>query len=330
MVRGNWQKRVELAAARRSEQKDRMTARQEKDRNGNFNQKCIRNFLSWLDENNPRMRSRVYVWVTKRPMTEAIIDVQHSGPDASHSKKSDKKLHPRSHAKTEGTAKEDDVPNCTLGCCRTSFFLGICTGSKSRSKKGKRKDDETDDDCISGLVHVRIQLFETLSKENQTSLEVLKKSALCAPLPIGVKLKSIPIDDNEASVSLDDPMEILYCVTVDVDVLDFATLLDIKSPSIQIQRALTDEEVSLQNVVYVTFDGIFAYDRNLGGNLLAEVKNDSTTEITVEESENLMVNERMDESTSQDMTSDTLQKKKKRLPSTKKKDGFARGMSLRG
>ena len=131
MVRGNWQKRVESAEARRQEAKQRKQKSEDK----RLVKTWVQEWLATLDDSGPVL---VHLWTTVGDRIRDEEDANHikRRPRSGSMNERKKKAHPRSKqahpspGASTGETVDDDPLEPPL--CRSFFFTGKCDDSKSK------------------------------------------------------------------------------------------------------------------------------------------------------------------------------------------------------
>ena len=262
MVRGNWQKRVETADARRKE------AKQRKQRNGDKRQYkgWAHELLRNLDESNDRLRhdgktivKNIHVWTDTvpadgPPLLDLFDDqIESSSPDKTSRKgrgrsyssadKGKKKAHPRSREEAEDKTESSDSP---LLLCRSHFFTGTC--EQSGRKKGA---------CV------------YLHTSNQTK-------SLCQV----ANLKRLPRNRQHLIAAEAAVQGAVEDTAPDAGAMDMVYYLNIKIPNSQeeqdsslsehIVSVLSKKSVTLASVVYVAIEDTLVFDRYREGVILPQ------------------------------------------------------------
>jgi len=234
MVRGNWQKRVETAEARRKEAKQRKQKSEDK----RIHKQWMQQLLKQLDDVTPTV---VHVWTDVLAHNiQSLMDIidnqdekkggrknrsnsfdvnegRKKGRNRSNSN-ADKKQHPRSKEQ-----QQDENNENSLILCSSHFFTGKC--QQLSRKKGACR-----------FMHYG-SAYKTLADVVSEDLQEIQNS----------------VDDEGAM-----PMVYHFSVSGKEDW------------GAAISSLLTDKEMKLSNVVYLAVNSTLVYDQNRGGPLFAD------------------------------------------------------------
>jgi hypothetical protein len=266
MVRGNWQKRVEMAEARRNGAKERKQMTEDK----KIYKVLVQKLLSNLDRHQQVLLKSSGSWVlrcwctalhTDGPLLEEIMDddvdlkdsrklrassigSENDGPR--HTRKGTptgkraikKKAHPRSKGlMTENNDENDEIP----ALCGPHFFRGKC--NMHIGKKGGCK-----------YVH--------LSKQHANLASTLKSGDKELTAAESAFARATTSDDeNTHAIS----MEMVVCWTVPLDLtVDGMCISEI------VASAMAEKSVPLASIVYAVLNQTLIFDRYRKGEILSE------------------------------------------------------------
>lgn len=248
MVRGNWQKRVEMAEARRSSAKQRKQRTEDK----RMHKQYAAELLQLLDRHG-RRPLRLHIWtdvigVDSPPLLDIVVADEDgkkrrprvgsiesddgnkkSGRGRSDSDVGSKtKSHPRSH-KVEHEIEEREAPLL----CRSHFFYASCERKKCR--------------------------YLHYSARYQTVATALNPKSLLE------RRDPIKLAEEAAELVRSDPdaMEMVYYMTVELKASDDEQ--DTPPISDELMEVFSVSNIKLGNIVYVTLDQSLIFDRNRSG-----------------------------------------------------------------
>ena len=273
MVRGNWQKRVELADARRKEAKHR----KQKNEDRKHSKVWVQDLFKLLDKHAVSVDGRsIHIWTDTLPSDgPPLLDLMAGDEDHLTTKrrsrgnsmgdtdamnstrkgrarsnsvtetKVKRKVHPRSRETGEDGIVDDSAEMPLL--CRSHFFFGKC------EEAGRKKGN-------SNCRHVHYpKHFKTLGqvlnikemRSNQQEL-IACDSSLEEPF------------ETEAT------MDMIYHVPIEL--LTEAICSDL------ISNSLSEKKILLADVVYVAMNGVLLFDRNRDGIVVSD-ENDLTNAV---------------------------------------------------
>lgn len=273
MVRGNWQRRVELNESRRNEAKQR---KQRTDGKKLYKQKVLK-LLAALEKHKDIVWQQVdkpweiHLWVETLPSDQAPIDNPWSETDTKASKRRNraasiesensgksgrsksgggKKKHPRSKEIIEDSQEEVSI---ALRLCRSSFFTGECNNKKS-GKKGI---------CENTHYPKKLSTLAGILKSNGENESDTQKVLASSE-------SSLPNDqiEEEATKGDSQSMEMLYYISIPA--ISQNTEVDTSSFSEYIAGSLATKSCNIGSIVYLAFNGTLLFDRYREGLLLSE------------------------------------------------------------
>lgn len=255
MVRGNYQRRIEAAEARKSAAKQR---KQRRDNRGTYKVSVLELFSN-LDRHDLRSTATqmIHVWVDSAPAdSPPILDMYQQdvgnkqsvkggrgrkGRGRSNSMQDErKKAHPRSKEAEPAVEDSVDVPRL----CRNHFFRGKC---ENIGKKGGCRNVH-----LPGRFMTLAQVVKSFPESKET-LDLAEKA----------------IDDqvNDGSDE-QDGVDMLYYLSVPVDrTVSHESPLHIGE---LVSRKVSDESCGVASVVYLAIDNYLVFDRYRGGILISE------------------------------------------------------------
>lgn len=254
MVRGNWQKRVETAEARRTAAKQR---KQRRDNRSVYKSQVL-DLFACLDSTKIHPNHTIHIWVDSAPSgSPPILDMYESDKYSSSGKggrgdkkgrgrcnsmnEEKKKAHPRSKEQAEPV--EEDTANVPR-LCRKHFYCGRCDDV---GKKG-------------GCRHVHLpKRFKTLCQVvNDKSSKADTKEALS-------------LSESAASVQSDDEggVEMVYYLSINVDDTLSKDESSLKISDVVSQK-LGDEACVIASIVYLAVDNNLLFDRYRGGVIVSD------------------------------------------------------------
>ncbi len=263
MVRGNWQKRVELADARRKEAKQR----KQKNEDRKQSKLWVQDLFKLLDKHANLLSGRqIHLWTDTMPsdgpplldllddeypsskrrsrgnsITES--DVTRKGRSNSVTEhKPKKKVHPRSREAEQDNG--DDAVELPL-LCRSHFLFGKCEEASSGRKKGTTNNNYCRHFHYPNHYKTLGQVLNT--KETRSNQQEL-----------------IACD-----ASLEEPFE---TETNTMDMI-YYVLIEFNTDGIcsdWISKSLSEKKIVLSDIVYVAVNGILLFDRNREGLVVSD------------------------------------------------------------
>jgi hypothetical protein len=273
MVRGNWQRRVELSESRRNE------AKQKKQHTGEkkvYKHKA-QTLLGALDRSKDVLWQQVdknweiHLWVDSLPSDQTPIEDSWNEEDTKNSKRrnrassiesenssksgrsksgSGKKKHPRSKEIIEDTQEEQWI---APRLCRSQFYTGECKNRKMGKKSG----------CANTHYPKKSKTFAEIlnsNEENESESNMVIASSDSA-------LSDAQADD-EATKGDSQSMEMLYYISIPA-ILQNADG-ETTSFSECIAGVLAKQSCSIASIVYLAFNGTLLFDRYREGLLLSD------------------------------------------------------------
>eukprot|EP00980_Cylindrotheca_fusiformis_P005681 scaffold1184_cov132-Cylindrotheca_fusiformis.AAC.102 len=273
MVRGNWQRRVELNESRRNEAKQRKQRTEEKKV---YKQKA-QSLLGVLDKyqdifwQQAHKSWEIHLWIdclpsdqipiedpwsdevdvkpSKRRNRAASIESENSGKNGKKKSGGGKKKHPRSKEIVDDSQEEQSIFVPRL--CRSSFFTGECK-NKISGKKGRCPSTHYGNES-----KTLAQILNENCDDKSEAAKVLASSEASLPDP------QIEEDAGDA-----ESMEMLYYISIPGDPQKLEA--DSDSCSEYIAGILTKKSCSIGSIVYLAFNGTLLFDRYGAGFLLSE------------------------------------------------------------
>ena len=286
MVRGNWQRRVELNDARRQEAKQRKQRQASKK---TFKQQA-QELMASLDKyaaaagflKNKRM---IHIWTDTIPSdAPPILDLYDGGGgggNTSGSKRSNgkrrggrnrsasieneaaavgkKKVHPRSKEATHVDTEQNGANEATVvpRLCRSHFFTGKCTLCVGGGKKGSGGGNQ-----CRFVHHKNITTLGDILKHSSNGKAAIALSEAAVADSTTTSDPSTPSDNN----NLDDAsVDMVYYVSIRIQDLDSNSD---RSLSEQIGEVLTMKGCGVGSIVFFVVDDQLLYDRYRNGVLV--------------------------------------------------------------
>jgi hypothetical protein len=247
MVRGNWQKRVETAEARRKSAKERKQMSEDHRQYKTWAQTV----MGMLDRNRDCLKHRrINIWTDITPIYNGgVREIQEDSKEINE-KRSIRNGRGRSDSNADSTVKKKVHPRSKEACterkiespmymCRSFFFSGKCPERQGKGKKGK---------CPYFHGEEEQTLFHVVGKHSHQELQ---KSE-------GVIPEYIEPEHTGA-------MEMASLQTLNLDNAGSSCELETTSISSYIVKCLATRNAKLANIVYVALDGKLVYDRYRNG-----------------------------------------------------------------
>ena len=254
MVKG-WQRRAEIAVARRVESKQK---KQKKDNRANF-KGMVSNLFLLMDKHNNRAVGTIHVWTTdaipssddtkrqKRPACSGSFDETPGKPRKSSSGGGGSNKGKKARRKEADPDEEEGVVS---HLCRNQFYKGRCNNLKQGGKKS------------AGCRHVHFAkhhktLGEILTKDQTEMLENAEKA-----------MTAVAIDDPEEESG---GMEMLYYFSIKL--ADAHENADDKNQPVGqvLSKVLHDKSCSNASLVYVAYEKELIFDRYQDGVVVPEL-----------------------------------------------------------
>ena len=288
MVRGNWQKRVETAEARRK------TAKQRKQRTENtrLHKQWTVNFLDVLDRHCDRLANthcKLKIWSDVAPggggkakeqvVGEAVGKALDSGKKAKSQgvASSKKKAHPRSK---EATTHDNEMEEPHQWMCRSYFFTGKCSESKGGGKKSagcRYIHENAQEEESSNHYQQQQTLFQALSRCKDAKNQLKEANE-------AVKTYMLSSDDLTATEHPGAMDAMFFVGEVEENSLSLLEVGDDGSAwSPQITELLAKKQLKLSSVMYFVLNDVLVFDRYREGSMF-ETDRDFLIAILGEES----------------------------------------------
>jgi hypothetical protein len=300
MVRGNWQKRVETAEARRRE------ARQRKQRHEDKRQHRLRVLDCWeLLDRHGRRPLKVHLWTdapssTGPPLLDVVdhrrgVEVGGGGGSSlaaggggsnnasirearrrgrSGSLSEGKKVHPRSSAAASFSPSTAEDSGGALGeidpllLCRSHFFFGKCDESHRRKSGCRYLHYSSRYQTLASALLLGKSKSDKASHHSSNVDEPANR-----PQEDRVKLSEqaaraqVDAEDTQASI---DAMEMVYYTCVELKEHLSSDHTPQRSLSEELTDALASGNVKLGSVVFLVVNNALVFDRNRDGVLLSD------------------------------------------------------------
>lgn len=260
MVRGNWQRRVELNESRRNEAKQKKLRSEEK----KAYKSLVQKLLSVLERHDnviwqhlEEKAWEIHIWVDSIPSDEVEPSIHTWDEKSTKSSRSRdrslsieserptkaKKKHPNSKKPME--EKQSEVFIAPRLCC-SQFFSGECKNMKTK-KKGYNS-------CMHTHYTKRSKTLAEVLKNNTKAEEILDLSE--AALPEAQEEESMATEDSRA-------MDMVYDIVL-------PSQSGKGSISEYITGILSQKGCSIGSIVYLTFNGVLLFDRYRDGLVIPE------------------------------------------------------------
>lgn len=264
MVRGNWQRRVELNESRRNEAKQKKLRSEEK----KAYKSLVQKLLSVLERHDnviwqhlEEKAWEIHIWVDSIPSDEVEPRINTWDEKSTKSSRSRdrslsieserpikaKKKHPNSKRPME--EKQSEVFSAPRLCC-SQFFSGECKNMNTK-KKG-----------YNSCMHTHY------TKRSKTLAEVLKKNesgGSKAEKILALSEAALPEAQEEESMATEDSraMDMVYDIVL-------PSQSGKGSISEYITGILSQKGCSIGSIVYLTFNGVLLFDRYRDGLVIPE------------------------------------------------------------